>query len=91
MHMSQQTDFEKELAALIVETVKLEDVSPEEIEPAEALVVEGLGLDSIDALDIAMAVSKKYGVPLKPDDPNNRQIFESLRSLAQYIEQNRTK
>lgn len=88
--MSQQTGFEKELAGLIIETVKLEDMSPEDINPDEGLIVEGLGLDSIDALDIAMAVSKKYGVPLKPDEPNNRQIFASLRSLAQHIEQHRT-
>ena len=89
--MSQQTDFEKELAALIIETVKLEDMTPEEIDPEEGLIVEGLGLDSIDALDIAMAVSKKYAVPLKPDDPNNRQIFASLRSLASYIEEHRSR
>lgn len=89
--MTQQTDFEKELAALIIETVKLEDTKPEDINPEEGLIVEGLGLDSIDALDVAMSVSKKYGVPLKPDDPNNREIFASLRSLAQHIEQNRSK
>lgn len=89
--MTQQTDFEKELAALIIETVKLEDTKPEDIVPEEGLIVEGLGLDSIDALDIAMAVSKKYGVPLRPDNPDNREIFASLRSLATYIEQHREK
>lgn len=87
--MTKQTEFEKELAALIIQTVKMEDTQPEDINPEEALIVEGLGLDSIDALDIAMAVSKKYAVALKPDDPNNRKIFSSLRSLAKYVEQHR--
>lgn len=83
------TELEKELAELIIDTVKLDDVKPDEIDPEDHLFVEGLELDSIDALDIAMSISRKYGVELRPDDPNNVNIFASLRSLAKYVEENR--
>lgn len=84
--MAFANELEKELAYLIVEVLNLEDVDPEEIDPEASIFGDGLGLDSIDALEIAMAISKKYGVKLKSDDENNREIFSSLRSLAEYVE-----
>jgi acyl carrier protein len=80
---------EIELAQLIVTTLNLE-VAATEIDPAAPLYDEGLGLDSIDILEIALAVSKTFGVKLRADDKNNLTIFNSLRSLNQYIQQHRT-
>jgi len=79
---------EIELAQLIVATLNLE-VTATEIDPAAPLYDEGLGLDSIDILEIALAVSKTFGVKLRSDDKNNLTIFNSLRSLNQYIQQHR--
>ncbi|MDX5333788.1 MAG: phosphopantetheine-binding protein [Gammaproteobacteria bacterium] len=83
--MTEPHDLERELAQLIIETLNLEDITPDEIEPEAPLFREGLGLDSIDALEIALAVSRQYGIQLKSDDENNTQIFRSLRALAQHI------
>lgn len=80
---------EMELASLIVTTLNLE-VVPSEIDPTAPLYGAGLGLDSIDILEIALAVSKTFGVKLRADDKNNVKIFSSLRSLNQYIQQNRS-
>ena len=79
--------LEQELKELIVDSLMLEDVKPAEIESSAPLFVEGLGLDSIDALELAMAIEKKFGVKFQPDDDRNREIFSSVRSLAQYIAQ----
>lgn len=79
---------EADLAQLIVTTLNLE-MTPAEIEPEAPLYGEGLGLDSIDILEIALAVSQIYDVKLRADDENNTQIFSSLRSLNRYIHQNR--
>jgi acyl carrier protein len=79
---------EAELAHLIVKTLNLE-VPAVEIDPQAPLYGEGLGLDSIDMLEIALAVSQAFGVKLRADDKNNTQIFSSLRSLNAYIQQNR--
>ena len=84
------TSQESALAALIVSTLNLE-VAPEQIEPQAPLYKDGLGLDSIDILEIALAVSKTYGFQIKSDDSDNVRIFTSLRSLNQHIEANRTK
>lgn len=81
---------ELELARLIVTTLNLETTA-EEVDPAAPLYGEGLGLDSIDILEIALAVSKAYGVKLRADDENNRQIFGSLRTLNQHIQQHRAR
>lgn len=78
-----------ELAALVVAAVNL-DVAPADIGPDESLYGEGLGLDSIDILEIAMVVSKKYAFQLQPDDASNKVIFTSLRHLAEHIVQHRT-
>jgi acyl carrier protein len=83
--MSAQSSHEKELAELIVECLNLEDVGADEIEPEEPLFGEGLGLDSIDALELALAITQKYGVQLKADDANIQEVFGSLRSLSAYI------
>ena len=88
--MSPQTDAERELAELLVESLNLEDVAPEAIDPDAPLFNTGLGLDSIDALELALAISKRYGFQLRSDDERNQQIFESLRSLATHVAQNRS-
>jgi acyl carrier protein len=80
-----QDSLEDQLKTLIVETLALEDVRPSEIETDAPLFVEGLGLDSIDALELAMALHEKFGVKTAPDDERNRQIFHSVKSLADFI------
>jgi len=81
----QQTPQETELARLIALTLNLEVVAAE-IDPLAPLYGEGLGLDSIDMLEIALAVSQQYGVKLRADDKNNREIFSSLRALNGFIQ-----
>jgi acyl carrier protein len=78
-------DLELELKQVIVESLMLEDVSPEDIDSEQPLFVEGLGLDSIDALELAIAIAKHFGVRIKADDENTRAIFANVRSLAGYI------
>ena len=88
--MTDPSTIEPEVAQLIIDALNLEDVEIADIEPDEPLFREGLGLDSIDALELALAVSKKYGFQLKSDDSNNAKIFYSLRSLSSHIENQRT-
>lgn len=76
--------LEVQVAELIIETLNL-DIEVSEIDPEDYLFGEGLALDSIDALELAMAISNKYNFQLRSDDANNRKIFRSLRSLADYI------
>ena len=80
----------REVAGLIVQALNL-DVAPDDIDPDQPLYGEGLGLDSIDILEIALVVSKQYGVQLRADGEDNQRIFGSLRALADYIHANRTK
>ena len=90
---SNQTDaiaFEREIAQLIVEALNLETPA-DSIEPEAPLFGEGLGLDSIDVLEISLVVSKKYGVQLRADNQDNTHIFSSLRTLAAHIAQHRSK
>jgi acyl carrier protein len=87
--MSELSPLELEVANLIIDSLALEDVAATDIKPEEALFNDGLGLDSIDALELAMAISQKYGFQLKSDDANNARIFASLRNLANHIETNR--
>jgi acyl carrier protein len=82
--------LEAELARLIVTALTLE-VAPEDIRPDAPLFGEGLGLDSIDALELSLAIGKAYGVQLRSDDARNHQIFASLRSLAAHVEAHRTR
>lgn len=87
--MSELTNSEKEVAELILESLNLEDITASDIDPEAALFNEGLGLDSIDALELAMAITQKYSFQLKSDDSNNAQIFSSLRNLTNHIEAQR--
>lgn len=82
------TSQELELAQLIVASLNLE-IQPAEIDPMAPLYGEGLGLDSIDMLEIALAVSKTYGVKLRSDSADNRNTFRSLRSLSRHIQERR--
>lgn len=84
-----QSATEQELAELIVTSLNLEGVSPVSIDPEAALFGSGLGLDSIDALELALAISKKYGLQMRSDDESYRRVFASLRDLAAHIRQNR--
>jgi acyl carrier protein len=81
--------FEKEIKELIIEALALEEVSPDEIEASEPLFVEGLGLDSIDALELAMVLEERYGVQIGEDEDLNRRIFACLRDLASYVDEHR--
>jgi acyl carrier protein len=79
-----------EVAGLIVEALNL-DITPADIDPDAPLYGEGLGLDSIDILEIALVVSKQYGVQLRADSEDNERIFASLRRLVDYVSAHRTK
>lgn len=81
---------ELELARLIIETLDL-GVQAAEINPAAPFYGEGLGLDSIDILEIALVISKTYGIKLRSDDKNNSKVFNSLRSLSQHIQAHRAR
>ena len=85
-----QSSTEREIAALLVETLNLEGVTPESIEPEAPLFGAGLGLDSIDALELALEISKRYGLKLKAEDEDNKRIFSSLHALAAHVDAHRT-
>ncbi len=89
--MADLSELELEVAHAIVDALHLEDVRAEDIDAEEPLFRDGLGLDSIDALEIALAISMKYGFQIRSDDNDNLQIFASLRSLSRHIEENRVK
>jgi acyl carrier protein len=82
--------LEREIARLIVQGLNL-PIAPEQIDPEAPLYGEGLGLDSIDILEIALIVSKQYGIALRADDQENEHIFRSLRHFAQYVAAQRSK
>jgi len=84
------SSLEADLAGLIVSALTLE-VAPGDIRPEAPLFGEGLGLDSIDALELSLAIGKAYGVQLRSDDARNHQIFASLRNLAAHVEAHRTR
>jgi acyl carrier protein len=88
--MTENTALQLEVAELMVQALNL-DVAADEIEPDAPLYGTGLGLDSIDILEIALVVSKRYGLQLKSDNENNHVIFSSLRSLTDYVAANKTK
>lgn len=87
--MTEQNAAERELAELIVDSLNLEEVTPQSIDPEAPLFGGDLGLDSIDALEISLAVSRRYGFQLRSDNPDNRRIFGSLRALAEHVAANR--
>lgn len=78
-------ELDTEIKRLIVDTLMLEDVDASEIETEAPLFVEGLGLDSIDALELALAIHKRFGVKTSPDDERNREYFYSVMSLREFI------
>jgi len=77
--------LEAQIKQLIVAALALEDMKPEEIETDAPLFVEGLGLDSIDALELAMALEESYGVTIEDDPEQNQRIFASVKSLAEFV------
>jgi acyl carrier protein len=87
--MSNQTPAERELAELLIEALNLEDIEPGSIDPAAPLFGDGLGLDSIDALELALAISKKYGFQLRSDNADNKRIFGSLGALSAHVQEHR--
>jgi acyl carrier protein len=88
--VSQHRDLEAELKKLIVEVLALEHVTAEEIETDAPLFVEGLGLDSLDALEISMELEERYGVHFDEDPDKNQAIFENIGTIAAFVAANRT-
>ena len=82
--------LEQDIKELIVEALMLEDVKPDEIDSEAPLFGDGLGLDSIDALELAIALDRKFKVKINADDPNTRETFRSVKTLAAYVEKHRT-
>lgn len=82
-------ELEAELKRLIIEVLALEDVQPEDIGAEDQLFVNSLGLDSIDALELSMAIEARYGIMFQGDPDQNEAIFRSVRTLAAFIAENR--
>lgn len=87
--MGDQAALETEIKHLIIEALMLEDTRVEDIETDAALFDSGLGLDSIDALEIAIALESHYGVKVEDDPEKNQEIFASVASLARFVNENR--
>lgn len=83
--------LELEVKELIIDVLQLEDISPDDIETDAPLFVEGLGLDSIDALELGVALQKKYGISLSADSEDTRRHFASVKALAAMIDGHRKK
>ena len=83
--------LEQEVKELIIDVLQLEDITPADIDSEAPLFVDGLGLDSIDALEIGVALQKRYGITLSAESQETRRHFASVRALASMIEANRTK
>jgi len=88
--LATQTPAQLKMAELLVEVLNLEDIEANEIDPTEALFGEGLGLDSIDALEIALAVSQEHGVQMQAEDESTREAFATLASLTDFVESNKS-
>ncbi len=84
-----QTQLIDELKRLLIEGLHLEDVTPEDIDSEAPLFGDGLGLDSIDALEIGVMLDRRYGIKISSDDKRNPQIFASLAALAEFVAANR--
>jgi len=80
-----------ELKALLISELNLEDITPDDIDASAPLFRDGLGLDSIDALELAVVLDKKYGIKIKSSDERNKEIFSSLNALADFITDKRTR
>ncbi len=83
--------LEQEVKTLIIDVLQLEDITPDDIDPDAPLFVEGLGLDSIDALEIGVALQKRYGITLSAESQETRRHFASVRALAAMIDTHRKK
>ncbi len=83
-------DIELELKQLIIDTLMLEDITPDDIKSEESLFVEGLGLDSIDALELGVALQKKYGVQISANAEENKHYFSSIKALAAMVAEKKT-
>jgi acyl carrier protein len=83
-------DLEEEIKSLIISSLSLEDVEPADIDVQAPLFVDGLGLDSIDALELGLALQKRYGIHMSPDATEARRHFASVRSLAEFVGSRRT-
>jgi len=77
--------LEQELKTLIIDVLDLEDITPDEINSEEPLFVDGLGLDSIDALELGVALQKKYGIKIEAEGEQTREFFASVKNLAKFI------
>jgi acyl carrier protein len=84
-------ELELEVKSLIIESLQLEDIQPSDIDADAPLFVDGLGLDSIDALELGVALQKRYGIKLSADSEDTRRHFASVRALAALIAASRTK
>lgn len=82
--------LQEELKELIISSLNLEDVRPEDIDPKEPLFNEGLGLDSIDSLELGLALKKKYNITVSADDKGNKKYFSNLESLADFVAKNKS-
>lgn len=83
--------IEQDIKALIISSLALEDISPDDINPTEPLFVKGLGLDSIDALELGLALQRRYGVSVSSDSEETRRHFGSVRALAAFVTSQRTR
>jgi acyl carrier protein len=83
--------LEEEIKRVIIDALMLEDVTPDDIDPEAPLFNDGLGLDSIDSLDLGMALEERYGVKASDESEENRLRFRSVRSLAEFVARSRTK
>lgn len=82
--------LEQEIKEFIISTLKLEEVTPESIDPEAAIFGDGLGLDSIDALELGVAIQKKYSIKMTADAQENRVHFSSVRNLARFVQERRS-
>lgn len=84
-------DLISQLKNMLIDGLRLEDITPDDLSADAALFGGGLGLDSIDALEIGVMLDRQYGVKITSGDERNNQIFASLRSLAEFVAENRTR
>lgn len=84
-------ELEQEIKELIIESLALEDMAPQDIDTGAPLFVEGLGLDSIDALELGLALQKRFGVSMSSDSDQTRRHFRSVQALAAFVAEQRTR